>query len=119
MNVAFEQIRRKFDVPKGVMHYLVHHVRPRAPGEPPGDWSTWLSRNGIFLFGEWTVVVRAGIGAVTAGRGITYKLRPLRYYCSYCLAGPFVADVVCGECAEPVLREMVQDEDHFLAVRDE
>lgn len=42
MNVVLEQIRRLYEIPKGVMHYIVHLVRPRAPPQgPDGWWRRW------------------------------------------------------------------------------
>ena len=42
MNVFLEQIRRLYGIPKGVMHYIVHMFRPRAPSlGPDGWWEPW------------------------------------------------------------------------------
>ena len=39
MNVVLTQLRKKYGLPKDVMHYIVHQFRPRAP--PREDWDQW------------------------------------------------------------------------------
>ena len=42
MNVVLEQIRRKFDVSKDVLHYIIEFFRPRAPYiEELNGWEKW------------------------------------------------------------------------------
>ena len=53
MNVVLTQLREKYGIPKGVMHYIVHQVRPRAPlGE---DWEAWrmTRENDTFQYWIW------------------------------------------------------------------
>jgi hypothetical protein len=102
MNVAFEQIHRAFEVPKPVMHLIVHHVRPRAP-PPPAEWHVYHGRH-TSLFGEWMVV---NPGFTTRGT-LTRPMERPGYWCSYCLTGPFAQDRVCDDCAGPVLEAAKQ-----------
>jgi hypothetical protein len=88
MNVAFEQIRRTFEVPKPVMHLIVHHVRPRAP-PPPAEWHT-RREGGWLFFGSWS----ASRGMVMHRGAGLYD-----FYCPHCMAGPLAGNhYVCAEC---------------------
>ena len=54
MNVVLTQLREKYGIPKGVMHYIVHFVRPRAPPRP--EWEPWRvssSRSIYYRILEW------------------------------------------------------------------
>lgn len=43
MNVVWEQLKKKYKVPKDVMHYIVHLFRPRAPEFAQEPWLPWTN----------------------------------------------------------------------------
>lgn len=53
MNVVLTQLREQFGIPKGVMHYIVHQVRPRPP--PIEEWEKWrmTAENDVFQYWIW------------------------------------------------------------------
>ena len=91
MNVAFEQIHRTFEVPKPVMHLIVHHVRPRAPPPPAGWPRRWVGSQLNLYFGEKIQLIR-------------YKRRGTATWCdARCLVhGEPDYYEVCVSCARPI-----------------
>lgn len=49
MNEVLELLRRKYDIPKDVLHLIVHMFRPRPPsyyGKVLEKWDRWKAKAG-------------------------------------------------------------------------
>lgn len=101
MNVVFTQIRDTFGLPKGVMHFIVHLVRPRAPPRPEYEkWRTHPIRNAPEVLLWYNYVVRTDnkgfycLAIYLDGETWEYAL------CPYCLKHLVGVDplLCCKEC---------------------
>lgn len=88
MNVVLEQLRRKYDVPRGVWHLIVHLFRPRAPPviefnpimRGKDQIARWICpRGAVYTFGQkWGAPIV--ISSTPVGRGGYVR----DVHCPYC-----------------------------------
>ena len=78
MNVVLEQIKRKYEIPKDVLHYIIEFFRPRAP-RGVLMWNKWenIGSNGLKRWYRW--------GILTEDILYFHVYDEICYACVYCL----------------------------------